>query len=166
MNPVHAMRVLRYSADRFVSLYLERFIWYVRLVYGRDKVLDKFQPVTYRPKLYSMKMRTPERQRLENRIQTIKCLTRDFEAFDNFVKENDQSLSGTFGTELLAKMETILNLMRLEACDFVEGSAQYRKQDYFKQLVEAVIWIRADMDKGALRLVHIAAEQAEDNEED
>lgn len=165
LNPVHSMRVLRYSAERFVHLYLERFIWYVKLVYGRDKALEKFQPVVYKPTMVAMKQRTPERQRLEDRLRTLKALTRDFDCFAAFVKEHDQSLSNTFASELLARMEVVANLERIEACDFVTSCAQYRKHDYFKQLVEAVVRIRKDVDLGALRLVSLAVEEAEEQEE-
>lgn len=166
LNPVHAMRVLRYSAERFVQLYLERFIWYVKLVYGREKALEKYQPVVYRPVVLTMKQRTPERLRLEDRLRTLKALIRDYDCFAAFVKDHDQSLSNTFASELLGRIEMLGSLLRLEACDFVSGCAQYRKQDYFKQLVEAAIWVRKDVNIGALRLVSLAVEEEEENEDD
>ena len=155
MNPVHLMRAIRYSVERAVYLYLERFIFYVKLVYGKDKALDKFQPVTYRAKLSVMKQRTPERQRLENRLQAIKCLGRDYQAFEAFIRENDQTLSSTFANELLQKLEVILNLERLEAMDYVTSVQKFRKLPYAKELVEAVVWIRADINKNALKMINL-----------
>ncbi len=165
MNPVHLMRAIRYSVERAVYLYLERFIYYVKLVYGKDKALEKFQPVTYRAKVSLMKQRTPERLRLENRLQTIKCLGRDYQAFEAFIRENDQTLSTTFASELLQKLEAVLNLQRIEAMDYVTNVQKFRKLPYAKELVEAVVWVRADLNKNALKMINldIPDEDPEDN---
>ena len=164
--PLHSAKVLRLSAERFVHLYLERFIYYIKLVYSRDNVLQKFQPVLYRPVVVTMKMRSPERKRLENRLEVLKCLTRDYNQLEAFVRENDQSLSSTFASELLVKMEIIVNLMRLDSCDFVTGCAQYRKQIYIKQIIEAVVCIRSDINRAALSLIFATVDQPDDNEDD
>jgi hypothetical protein len=164
MNPVHLMRSIRYSVERAVYLYLERFIYYIKLVYGKDKALEKFQPVTYRAKVSIMKQRTPERQRLENRLQTIKCLGRDYQVFEAFIRENDQTLSTTFANELLQKLEVILNLERLEAMDYVTNVQKFRKLPYAKELVEAVVWVRADINKNALKMINLDVHDEEQDE--
>jgi hypothetical protein len=169
MNPVHSRKILQSSADRFIHLYIERFVFYVKLVYSRDNVLQKFIPVVYRPVVSTMKNRSPERKRLENRLETLKCLTRDYTAFEAFVAENRESLSDTTATELLTKMELLVNLMRLEACDFVTGCVEYRKLLYVRAAVEAVACIRPDISKPSVTLALqalSAAEQMEDDEED
>ena len=165
MSPVHLMRATKYSVERLVYLYLERFLHYIKVVYAKDKALEKFQPVTYRPKIFAMKQRTPERLRLENRVQTVKCFGRDYQALEAFIRENDQTLSSTFANELLMKLELLLNLERLEAMDYVTGVQKYRKLPYVKESIEAIVWIRNDINKGALKMINldVADEEEEEN---
>lgn len=166
MNPVHSRRALQLSADRFVHLYVERFIYYVKLVYSRDNVLQRFTPVAYRPVVFTMKLRSPERKRLENRLETLKCLTRDYSAFEAFIRENRDSLSESAASELLAKMELFVNLMRIEACDFITGCVQYRKLLYVKEAIEAVVCIRPDINRSSLGLILDTLKQADEMEDD
>ena len=81
-------------------------------------------------------------------------MSRDYDTFENFIKDNDQSISATFAQDLLSKLELPLNLMRLEAMDFLTGVNQYRKQIYVKEITESVVWIRKDVDKGMLKMIN------------
>jgi hypothetical protein len=163
-NAIHNMRALKYSVERFVTLYIERFVWYIRLVYGRDKILEKFEPGIYRVLAREMKQRTPERERLENRAKMLECLGRDYDTLEKFIRENDQAISSTAATDLLERFEIILNLMRLETMDFVLGCHKYRKIPLVQYVIEAVVWIRKDIDKGALKMINI--DPNDDTDED
>jgi hypothetical protein len=163
-NAIHNMRAMKYSVERFVTLYIERFVWYIRLVYGRDKILEKFEPGIYRVLAREMKQRTPERERLENRAKMLECLGRDYDTLEKFIRENDQAISSTAATDLLERFEIILNLMRLEAMDFVLGCHKYRKIPLVQYVIEAVVWIRKDIDKGALKMINI--DPNDDTDED
>lgn len=142
-------------ATRLVTIYLERFIYYIKMVYGKDDVLKKFTPVVYRPTMTAMKLRTPERERLEKRLEVLKSFGRDYEAFEAFINENNQVILPSFAKEVLEHWELLLNLIRLDASDFVDGCKKYRKIPYIREAAEAILCIRRDISKEAIKLITI-----------
>lgn len=156
------MRAIKYSLERLVTLYTERFLLYVKLLFEKLKVLPKFEPVVYTPKESALKKRTPEQERLQNRASTIKCLSRDFDIIQEYVRQNDQMLAGTFVHEVIARAGAILNVMRLDASDFITGVVEFRKVPYIKEIVEAVVAVRKDLSKGVLNMISFDKDDTEE----